>query len=471
MARFSQGLFNALTSPSYGQGLMTVGAQLGSAQATAQAAERQKEIDSMSFKLLRQGLFSADQGDVSALAARTNDLVDMMGRTTDEKSRATLQDMITQLDAQRSATQTKATSNTANSIIKTEQALMDLQKEMDTTAGPLAPERQKVFDALTQRLEYMKSSNAQAAIQADDIKLATKIKQFENKNKLFDAQKATVTRELSSVAYGSKQYDELVKDARSKGFGGVVDAYEKIQMDAEKTRLELDALRKSNAPLNDSQMDELKALGIDISDPALAKTVYINLKTKEGEARINAALQQLTVPKPNRAKSIALGVLSEYQERGNIAPLWFDDLAEKIDELSEEKLNQLLGLIEGVPEAQIREEVISFLRKEFESEFADLEAEEESARDKEIDKQSSIDMAIAAINFNKGLTPDDADYLDATDDSDRALVWDRIQKDRTAKTLDTQTAVTGRSEARPVSLSGDGMQSVDEALTAMGFNR
>ena len=66
---------------------------------------------------------------------------------------------------------------------------------------------------------------------------------------------------------------------------------------------------------------------------------------------------------------------------------------------------------------------------------------------------------------------DDADYLDATDESDRALVWDRIQKDRTAKTLDTQTAVTGRSEARPVSLSGDGMQSVDEALTAMGFNR
>ena len=164
MARFSRGLFRELANPSYGQGLMAVGAQLGSAQAEAQAAERQKEIDSMSFKLLRQGLFSADQGDVSALAARTNDLVDMMNRTTDEKSRATLQDMITQLDAERSATQTKATSNTANSIIKTEDALKNMQSEMDAMGGQVTGQQKKVFDALTQRLEFMKSSNAQAAI-------------------------------------------------------------------------------------------------------------------------------------------------------------------------------------------------------------------------------------------------------------------------------------------------------------------
>lgn len=445
MARFSQGLFNALSNPSYGEGLMTVGAQLGSAQATAQAAERQKEIDSMSFKLLRQGLFSADQGDVSALAARTNDLVDMMGRTTDEKSRATLQDMITQLDAQRSATQTKATSNTASSIIKTEQALMDLQKEMDSTAGPLAPERQRVFDALTQRLEFMKSSNAQAAIQADDIKLATKIKQFENENKLFDAQKATVSRGLSSVVYGSKQYDELVKDARSKGFGGVVDAYEKIQMDAEKTQLELDALRKSNAPLTDSQMDELTALGINISDPALAKTVYINLKTKEGEARINAALQQLTVPKPNRAKSIALGVLSEYQERGNIAPLWFDDLAEKIDELSEEKLNELLGLVEGVPEARIREEVISFLRKEFKTEFADLEAEENKVEIGMAEEADAIDASIALTNAENKKMPGDPGYEDPNDpDVRRAAYEEIVEAAAKQRALDQAQGVGGR---------------------------
>jgi len=445
MARFSQGLFNALSNPSYAPGLMTVGAQLGSAQATAQAAERQKEIDSMSFKLLRQGLFSADQGDVSALVARTNDLVDMMGRTTDEKSRATLQDMITQLDAQRSATQTKATSNTASSIIKTEQALMDLQKEMDSTAGPLAPERQRVFDALTQRLEFMKSSNAQAAIQADDIKLATKIKQFENENKLFDAQKATVSRGLSSVVYGSKQYDELVKDARSKGFGGVVDAYEKIQMDAEKTQLELDALRKSNAPLTDSQMDELTALGINISDPALAKTVYINLKTKEGEARINAALQQLTVPKPNRAKSIALGVLSEYQERGNIAPLWFDDLAEKIDELSEEKLNELLGLVEGVPEARIREEVISFLRKEFKTEFADLEAEENKVEIGMAEEADAIDASIALTNAENKKMPGDPGYEDPNDpDVRRAAYEEIVEAAAKQRALDQAQGVGGR---------------------------
>ena len=140
MARFSRGCF-VMANPSYGQGLMAVGAQLGSAQAEAQAAERQKEIDSMSFKLLRQGLFSADQGDVSALAARTNDLVDMMNRTTDEKL-ATLQDMITQLDAQRSAIE-PATSNTANSIIKTEDALKNMQSEMDAMGGQVTGQQKK----------------------------------------------------------------------------------------------------------------------------------------------------------------------------------------------------------------------------------------------------------------------------------------------------------------------------------------
>lgn len=322
---------------------------------------------------------------------------------------------------------------------------MDLQKEMDSTAGPLAPERQRVFDALTQRLEFMKSSNAQAAIQADDIKLATKIKQFENENKLFDAQKATVSRGLSSVVYGSKQYDELVKDARSKGFGGVVDAYEKIQMDAEKTQLELDALRKSNAPLTDSQMDELTALGINISDPALAKTVYINLKTKEGEARINAALQQLTVPKPNRAKSIALGVLSEYQERGNIAPLWFDDLAEKIDELSEEKLNELLGLVEGVPEARIREEVISFLRKEFKTEFADLEAEENKVEIGMAEEADAIDASIALTNAENKKMPGDPGYEDPNDpDVRRAAYEEIVEAAAKQRALDQAQGVGGR---------------------------
>ena len=66
MARFSQGLFNALSNPSYGEGLMTVGAQLGSAQATAQAAERQKEIDEDN---LRKGV---DEGELANGRHMTN---------------------------------------------------------------------------------------------------------------------------------------------------------------------------------------------------------------------------------------------------------------------------------------------------------------------------------------------------------------------------------------------------------------
>ena len=270
MARFSRGLFRELANPSYGQGLMAVGAQLGSAQAEAQAAERQKEIDSMSFKLLRQGLFSADQGDVSALAARTNDLVDMMNRTTDEKSRATLQDMITQLDAQRSATQTKATSNTANSIIKTEDALKNMQSEMDAMGGQVTGQQKKVFDALTQRLEFMKQ-NSKAVIEADDIKYQTRFKKIKQENELADQQKQAVQRRLSSVPFESDQYKELAQEARNANQGQAVDQYEKLQFGLIEARAKADDIRDSEKPLSQSEIETLAEIGIIVpkkSNPA-----------------------------------------------------------------------------------------------------------------------------------------------------------------------------------------------------------
>lgn len=424
--QFGRSMLASLANPDFGN-IEGLGQQIGSAQAMAREAERQKEFDANSFKLLRQGLFSADQGDVSALANRTNDLVNLMNSTTDEADRATLQDMITRLDAQRSETQITATSNTANSIIKTEQALEKLQSEMDPTTGALPPQQQKVFDALKQRLDFMKQ-NAKASVEADDIKLATKIKEFEDQNKLFDVQKAAVNRELSSVAYGSEQYNELVKNARSKGFGSTVDEYEKIQMDAEKTRLELDALKKSKEPLTEEQMNELKALNVNISDPAIAKTVYINLKTSEGEARINAALQQLTIPSDSRAKSLALGVLSEYAERGNIASLWFDDLREKINELPEDKLDELLGLVKGIPQGQIRQEVIDFLRKEFKREFEELEAEENKVEIGMAEQKDAIDASIALTNAENKKMPGDSGYEDPNDPDVRRAAYEEIVK-------------------------------------------
>jgi len=371
----SEGLFNALSNPSYQEGLMTVAAQLGSAQATAQAAERQKEIDSMSFKLLRQGLFSADQGDVSALAARTNDLVDMMGRTTDEKSRATLQDMITQLDAQRSATQTKATSNTASSIIKTEQALMDLQNEMDSTAGPLAPERQRVFDALTQRLEYMKSTNPTAVVEAESIKYNTEVDAITKAEALRTLKIDAAVRDLQNLPVGSPQRAALEKKLEAENLGIAIDKVVQQEQEAEQRERELQIIRGKTGELSPEEIEDAKQYGIweQIKDlPVERKRFLFNAAAvKDTELRTSISLQPLTVPEQARARALITRELNAIARSGDYVDLlpWHDDIKTKIDGLNDDQLAELLGRTAGLAEIQIQQEVVNWLYENFEEEM------------------------------------------------------------------------------------------------------
>ena len=410
MARFSRGLFRELANPSYGQGLMAVGAQLGSAQAEAQAAERQKEIDSMSFKLLRQGLFSADQGDVSALAARTNDLVDMMNRTTDEKSRATLQDMITQLDAQRSATQTKATSNTANSIIKTEDALKNMQSEMDAMGGQVTGQQKKVFDALTQRLEFMKQ-NSKAVIEADDIKYQTRFKKIKQENELADQQKQAVQRRLSSVPFESDQYKELAQEARNANQGQAVDQYEKLQFGLIEARAKADDIRDSEKPLSQSEIETLAEIGIIVPKNQTRLSIKSNRQslanyTQAVEVeRIRSAISPIAGVKDVEAHVIT--TLETLMDFGDLPGNFLSsDLYNKIEDLLEDpdEIKTLVGLLEmpsgkELNSGQIRERVEQYIANKFPDEYK----EAKTYRQTQAREQADIDLLVVDLLVEAGV--------------------------------------------------------------------
>ena len=447
--RLSSNVLGGLANPAFAR---TAGMAIGAGMLGAQRREEEADFratEETTLELLRKAQAAQEQGDMNLHNEIVGTLDGMLTGNTNQKSRDLITQGLTTVGGQRAATQTQQQTNTAKSILQTEQALEQYQNQV----GPLSDSELAAQQALQQRLGVMKQNSA-AVVEADNMALEAEIKKFEDEDRLYTAKTNAVVRGLGQVQFGSEEYESVAKKARAAGFGKAVDGYEKVQREAEQSRLEIDALRRDNKPLNDEQMQELKDLGLNIDDPYLAKPIYINMKSKEAEAKVNLALSDIVPASDERAVGVAQGALAQWAKRGNISSLWFDDLTEKIQEMPDEKQQELFNRVNGLAPVQIEQEVIDFLRSNFPQEFKDLETTEQNVRDEETDKQSSIDMAIAAINFDKGLKPGDADYLDPTENSDRALVWDRIQKDRTAKTLKTQVGVTGRTEARPVSMSG-----------------
>lgn len=363
-----------------------LGMLLGSAGAMAKEAERQKEFDANSFKLLRQGLFSADQGDVSALANRTNDLIDLMNSTTDETDRATLQSMITQLDAQRSATQTTATTNTANSIIKTEQALENLKSQMDPTTGALPPQQQKVFDALTQRLNFMKQ-NSKAVIEADNIKYQTTFNKIKQDNELAEQQRQAVQRTLSSVPFGSEQYKQLAQEAREAEQGQAVDQFEKTQLELIEARARANEIRDSEEPLSQAEIEKLAGIGIEVPKNQTRLSIKANRKSLATleqaieTRRITMALRPIEGVEDVKAHVEA--TLEMLRDSSDI-PFDIFDLSGEISDLLDDpaEVSKIAGLIERPAgkepsPAEVQEAVLDYIKQKFPEKFKEYQTYQE----------------------------------------------------------------------------------------------
>ena len=382
---FSRSMLAALSNPNLGD-IEGLGRQIGSAQAIAQEAERQKEFDANSFKLLRQGLFSADQGDVSALANRTNDLVNLMNLTTDETDRATLQGMITQLDAQRSATQTKATTNTANSIIKTEQAIERLQSEMDPTTGALPPQQQKVFDALTQRLAFMKQ-NSKAVLEADNIKYQTTFNKIKQNNALAEQQKQAVQRTLSSVPFGSEQYKQLAQEAREAEQGQAVDQFEKTQLELIESRARVNEIRDSEQPLSQEEIKKLAQIGIEVPKNQTRLSIKAN---RQSLANLEQAIETRRITLALRpiegVEDVKAHVETTLETLRDSSDIPFDifDLSGEISDLLDDpaEVSKIAGLIERPAgkeptPAEVQEAVLGYIKQKFPEKFKEYQTYQE----------------------------------------------------------------------------------------------
>ena len=133
--RLSSAVLGGLARPDFSRAAgLAIGAGMLGAQRRQDEAET-RATQEASIELLRKAQVAQETGDMGMLGNINDELDALLSTTRNEQARQELMKTIQTVQGQRGATQSQAQTNTAMSIIKTEQALEDFKNQ--TT--PLSP--------------------------------------------------------------------------------------------------------------------------------------------------------------------------------------------------------------------------------------------------------------------------------------------------------------------------------------------
>lgn len=165
MARFSQAFLQGLLQPSYQQGLFEAARNLGQAPGIMRMEQQRQEEKAKQLAQMdqlvttsTQATAAAQQGDVSAVTRQINQLREQMKMATTVDQKKMFAQEIMSLQRLIPSASKVSTNNTAQAIIKAEQAVLD----------PTLPE--EVREALENRIAKMKE-NPDAVVQYNKYKL------------------------------------------------------------------------------------------------------------------------------------------------------------------------------------------------------------------------------------------------------------------------------------------------------------
>lgn len=425
MAKFSQAFLRQAASPGmFGLGVAGLGSQLGTALQERRQREEQMQAQQQQMTLMNQSIAAAEQGDTRALTANRNKIMELLSVTQDEATRNSLMDTLNQLNAARPAAQKQSTTNTANAIIKTEQAI----KQFDSQTGPLSENEQRAKEALEQRLQVMRQ-NGQAVVEADNIQLAAQLKALTDQEQLNTARTKAAVSELSKFVYGSDDYKTKKAEFVKAGLNDAVQKYEKIQMEYQQTRLELQELRDKRTPLTEKQKKFMRDNNQVVTGSVVEDRItYFNFVNSQNEATRAIALRNLAEVSGDEAKAAArLALLSMQQEPGAevSGPEFWQDLNDEIDALSEDDLQEIYDLTEGKTPVEINQVVRGWIQTKFKSEFDDMMQFQQQQEREQNEKEASIDAVIAATNARRKANGESE--LDPNDPAVRAGAWEEAQ--------------------------------------------
>jgi hypothetical protein len=336
MSAFANQFIKGLINPIYSDDLGALGTAIGRVPGVYQDKKKEAErLDRAKFMeiITQQGLASAAQGDSGALSGRMNDLTAMIENATTDEEINKITAKISQLNQLSEKTADVGLTNTAESILKTKEAL----KNENLPA--------EVRTALEDRLATMQS-NPEALIRAEEI-VGQRQTQLVN---VLAKQKAAKAANLSiqgkGLKFGTKEFDQWA-DSNRQANPLVVREVEKWHVEHEKSLEELNDARNKNKPLRPENIDELKSLGLYTGDPQADRSTLISLKASQvkiiEEKRLN--------PSDAVSEATALTHVEESLNRLkrteglDVTTLFKNDAVDVIDELSEDEKQRLAVLI------------------------------------------------------------------------------------------------------------------------------
>ena len=238
MSAFAKQFIAGLINPIYSDDLGALGTAIGRVPGVYQDKKKEAErLDRAKFMeiITQQGLASAAQGDSGALSGRMNDLTAMIENATTDEEINKITAKISQLNQLSEKTADVGLTNTAESILKTKEAL----KNENLPA--------EVRTALEDRLATMQS-NPEALIRAEEI-VGQRQTQLVN---VLAKQKAAKAANLSiqgkGLKFGTKEFDQWA-DSNRQANPLVVREVEKWHVEHEKSLEELNDARNENKPL------------------------------------------------------------------------------------------------------------------------------------------------------------------------------------------------------------------------------
>lgn len=449
--RLSSAVLGGLARPDFSRSAgLAIGAGMLGAQRRQDEAET-RATQEAGIELLRKAQVAQETGDMGMLGNINDELDALLSSTRNEQARQAIMKTIETVQGQRGATQSQAQTNTAMSIIKTEQALEQLQQQDARRASgelvEVAPFEERQRKALEERLAQMKQNGA-AVAEADTIKYTTQLTQLTREEKIREQQSKAVTAALASTPKDSKQYEGIVARANKMGLGGAVKKFEKSMLEAEKLDIEVQKLKDENPakPLTPDQKRRLQSTGYNLTgDPVIDRKEFVRLAEGEAKAARAIALRDITEVSGGEAKAVVRQALRDIQNEpgADLSGNLFDDLSEEIDELSDEELQEIYDLSEGKTPLEIRQIAVDWTKSKFSDEFEDmLKVQESEAR--ELDEAASaIDAVLAATNAKSGAKPGDENYKDPNDPLVRSAALERLKSDASKQRALTQAQGVG----------------------------
>lgn len=391
--RLSSAVLGGLAQPDFARAAgLSIGAGMLGAQRRADEAET-RATQEASIELLRKAQVAQETGDMGMLGNINDELDALLSSTRNEQARQAIMGTIETVQGQRAATQQTAQTNTAMSIIKTEQALEQLkQQDARRASGELvevAPFEERQRKALEERLVQMKQNGA-AVVEADNIKYQTKFQAAQRQNQLAEQQKQVAMRALSSTKFGSEQYQQDAEQLRKQGFGQAVDQYETTQYALAEAKEKADEIRRSKAPLSKAEEKMLSDNGFDPTGDIR--------RDRDRLALISETLDKRTIAMANRQSGEVVDVKAHVQvtldnlmKQGDLpGNVFSSDLYNKIEDLLEDpaEVEKIAGLLER-PDGQrlsateIQNAVTAYIRSKFPEQFEEMQTYRQGQSDRQ----------------------------------------------------------------------------------------